>query len=295
MKPAPFAYHRPATVADALSVLAEHGDEAKALAGGQSLVPMLALRLARFEHLVDLNHIAGLGEVSLVNGQLVIGAMTRQAVLERDAEVAAAVPLLPRATRLIGHFQIRNRGTAGGSLAHADPASEYPAVAVALEATFDIAGPTGTRTVDAATFFEGTWRTCLQADELLSAVRFPIASRRAGFAIEEMARREGDFALAGVAAAVTLTEDGKVARLGMGLFGVGPTPVRAVSAETAAAGQPASGLLANAEALDELGHLATDPLEPPDDIHATGWYRRRVAAHLATRALRAALEEATNG
>jgi carbon-monoxide dehydrogenase medium subunit len=295
VKPAPFAYHRPTTVDEALGLLAEHGDEAKPLAGGQSLVPMLALRLARFEHLVDLNHVAGLAGLSRANGDLVVGAMTRQAVLERDQQVAGAVPLLARATPLIGHFQIRNRGTAGGSLAHADPASEYPAVAVALDATFEVAGPRGSRTVDAATFFEGTWRTCLQADELLRAVRFPVATGHSGFAIREIARREGDFALAGAAAAVTLNADGTIARLGLGLFGVGPTPIRAQPAEAAAAGQPAAALLGDAPALEELGHLAADPLEPPDDVHASGSYRRRVAAHLVTRAVRSALEDATHG
>ncbi len=294
MKPAPFEYHRPATIPDALGLLADHGDEAKPLAGGQSLVPMLALRLARFEHLVDLNHVAGLAGISRADGHIVVGAMTRQVTLERDAEVAAAVPLLARATPFIGHFQIRNRGTAGGSLAHADPASEYPAVAVALQATFDITGPNGTRTVDAGTFFEGTWRTCLQADELLAAVRFPTAPPRSGFAVEEMARREGDFALAGVAAAVTLESAGVVGRAGLGLFGVGPTPIRADAAEAAATGQEAAELLAKPDLLAELGRLATSQLDPPDDIHATGDYRRRVAAHLVTRALRAALEEAVD-
>jgi carbon-monoxide dehydrogenase medium subunit len=299
MKPAPFTYHRPATVAEALEVLATYGEEAKPLAGGQSLVPMLALRLARFEHLVDLNAVAELGGLRRDDGHLVVGAMTRQAVVEGDAEVAAAVPLLARATPLIGHFQIRNRGTAGGSLAHADPASEYPAVAVALRASFDVAGPKGNRTVDAATFFEGTWRTCLQPDELLTAVRFPVApaqdGHRSGFAIEEMARREGDFALAGAACAVEVGGNGTIARIGIGLFGVGPTPVRADAAENEATGRAATELLAGREPLNELGRLAAAPLDPPDDVHATGSYRRRVAAHLVTRALGAALEEATNG
>jgi carbon-monoxide dehydrogenase medium subunit len=295
MKPAPFTYHRPTTVAEAVAVLAEHGDEAKPLAGGQSLVPMLALRLARFEHLVDLNHVPTLSGVSRADGHVVIGAMTRQAAVEVDREVATALPLLARATPLIGHFQIRNRGTAGGSLAHADPASEYPAVATALQAEFEITGPRGTRTVDTATFFEGTWRTCLDADELLTAVRFPAAPPRSGFAIEEMARREGDFALAGVASALEVAPDGRVERVGLGLFGVGPTPVRAEVAESAATGRRASELLSSRDALDELGHLASGPLDPPDDVHASGTYRRRVAAHLVTRALRTALEEATNG
>ena len=160
MKPAPFAYHAPATVADVLSVLGEYGDDAKVLAGGQSLVPLLALRLTRFPHLVDLNRVADLSRLERVNGFLEVGAMTRQATVEHAAETAA-VPLLARAVPLIGHFQIRNRGTIGGSIAHADPASELPAVALALDAEMVVAGPAGVRTVAATDFFVSTWTTTL--------------------------------------------------------------------------------------------------------------------------------------
>src|SRR2546430_2061089 len=173
MKPAPFEYHRPDTVAEAVGLLAAHGDEAKPLAGGQSLVPMLALRLARLEHLVDVNFVDDLSGIALGDGWLRIGAMTRQALVERDASVAAGAPLLARATPLIGHFQIRNRGTVGGSLAHADPASEYPAVAVAMGASMQVRSPRGERTIDAADFFDGLWTTSMEPDELLVAVSLP--------------------------------------------------------------------------------------------------------------------------
>ena len=180
MKPARFEYHAPSTVADVLALLHEHGDEAKPLAGGQSLVPMLALRLTRFEHLIDLNRVPELQGVKTTNGSITVGGMTRQASVGRDRQVADGVPLLARATPLIGHFQIRNRGTLGGSLAHADPASEYPAVAMALRAQFEVASTAGQRTVVADDFFVSTWTTALEDDELLVAVHFPVWSGRVG-------------------------------------------------------------------------------------------------------------------
>jgi carbon-monoxide dehydrogenase medium subunit len=283
MKPAPFEYHAPTTVAEAVAVLAEHGDDAKPLAGGQSLVPMLALRLTRFEHLVDLNRIGELAGIRRDDGHLVVGAMTRQAAVEHDADVASAAPLLARATPLIGHFQIRNRGTVGGNLAHADPASEYPAVAVALGATFEIVGADGTRTVNADDFFVGTWTTVVESGELLTTVRFPVWSGRCGFAVEEVARRHGDFALAGAAVVVEVDGNGTPTRAGIGLFGVAGTPVHVTAAEQALVGDAP---------LDEVGQAAVVDLDPPDDIHATGHYRRRVGAVLVERATGRALEEA---
>ena len=279
MKPAPFEYHAPESVGDAVGLLAEYGDEAKPLAGGQSLIPMLALRLARFEHLVDLNRVADVQGVQRDDGTLVIGAMTRQTTIERDPVVASGAPLLAMATRHIGHFQIRNRGTVGGSLAHADPASEYPAVALALGAEFEVTSSSGRRLVPADEFFVGTWMTALEPDELLTAIRFPVWPG-AGVAIEEVARRTGDFALTG--AAVVSAPD----RTAIALFGMGSTAVRAPDAERAAAegADPA-----------EVGQLAVRDLDPPDDIHATGHYRKRVGAHLVQRALVKARKDALNG
>ena len=174
MKPAPFEYHVPGTATEAVTLLAELGDEAKVLAGGQSLIPMLALRLAVFDHLVDIGRVAELKGIERRNGALWIGAGTTDAAVERSSEVAAAVPLLAHATPLIGHFQIRNRGTLGGSIAHADPAAEYPAVALALDATMHVVSPDGQRTIAAADFFDGLWSTTLEPDELLVGVSFPI-------------------------------------------------------------------------------------------------------------------------
>ncbi len=277
MKPAPFTYHAPESVEDCCALLAEHADEAKVLAGGQSLVPMLALRLTRFEHLVDVNRVASLQRVARENGTLVVGAGTRQRVMERDRAVAEAVPLLARATPLIGHFQIRNRGTVGGSLSHADPASEYPAVALALDAEMEIASARETRRVPAVDFFTGTWTTTIADDEMLVAARFPVWDAPSGFAIEEVARRHGDFALAGAVCAVGSGEKGALA-----FFGVGSTPFRVAEADAALrAGAPAS----------EVADAAARALDPPDDVHASGTTRRRIARRLAERVVTRAREE----
>jgi carbon-monoxide dehydrogenase medium subunit len=240
VKPAPFDYHAPESVADVVALLGEHGDEAKVLAGGQSLVPMLALRLTRFEHLVDITRVGELQGITRVNGSLRIAAATPQAVAEREPLVGESVPLIARAIPHIGHFQIRNRGTIGGSLAHADPASELPAVALALDATFEATGPGGSRDIAASEFFTGTWETALADDEVLVATRFPVWVGRVGFGFGEVARRSGDFALAGVAAAVELDGDDRITRATVGLFGVGSMPVRAASTEAAITGQPAA-------------------------------------------------------
>jgi len=277
VKPAPFTYHAPETVADACALLARHADDAKVLAGGQSLVPMLALRLTRFEHLIDINRIASLQGVERTNGTLIVAAGTRQRVIERDPVVAAAVPLLARATPLIGHFQIRNRGTVGGSLAHADPASEYPAVAVALDAEMELTGRAGTRRVAASEFFTGTWTTAIADDEMLTAAHFPVWGGASGFAIEEVARRHGDFALAGAVCAVDDGSHGAVA-----LFGVGSTPGRVDEADEL--------LRADAPAA-EVAHAAARALDPPTDVHASSETRRRIARHLVERVVTRAREE----
>ncbi|MEX2267231.1 MAG: xanthine dehydrogenase family protein subunit M [Acidimicrobiia bacterium] len=286
MKPAPFEYHAPETTADAVGLLGEHGDEAKPLAGGQSLVPMLALRLTRFGHLVDLNRVAELTGVERRNGTVVVRAMTRQADLE-GSEAAGAIPLLTKATPLIGHFQIRNRGTVGGSIAHADPAAELPAVALALDAQLEIASSSGTRLEPASEFFVGTWTTTVDDGELLTGVHFPVWSGRSGFAVDEVSRRLGDFALVGVTCGVELDDAGRVARAAIALLGMGSTPLRASAAEAAMAGTTPS-----AADLGEIAQLAVADLDPPEDIHASSQYRRSVGAHVVARALGAALEDA---
>jgi carbon-monoxide dehydrogenase medium subunit len=290
MKPAPFESHAPTTATDAVALLADLGDAAKPIAGGQSLVPMLALRLAVFDHLVDLGRVDELRGIDRRDGVVRIGAMTPQAAAQRSSDVAA-VPLLERALPLVGHFQIRNRGTVGGSIAHADPASELPAVARALDADLDVLGPRGSRTIAAADFFTGTWTTALADDELLTAVTFPVWAGRCGFAVEELARRHGDFAVAGAAVAVEVGGDDRVARCGIGLFGLGSTPERAATAEAAVVGTP----VGDVDAV-EVGRLAMTALESvPSDLHGSEDYRRRVGAEMVARAWRAASEEATRG
>jgi carbon-monoxide dehydrogenase medium subunit len=290
MKPAPFEYHAPESLGDVTALLAEYGDDAKVLAGGQSLVPMLALRLTRFEHIIDLNRVGDLFGVERTNGTLSVKSMTRQSAVEHDAAAGEAIPLLGEAIPLIGHFQIRNRGTVGGSIAHADPASELPAVALALDAELEVAGPGGTRRVPAADFFLGTWTTAIGEDEILSAVHFPVWPGRAGFAVEEVARRSGDFALAGVVAAVELNDAGAVERSAISFLGMAPTPVRARAAEGAL-----NGSSPTATDLAEMGRLAVSDTEPTADVHASAEYRQHVGAHLVERALDRALGAARRG
>jgi aerobic carbon-monoxide dehydrogenase medium subunit len=288
MKPAPFDYHRPETATEAVRLLAELGDEAKVLAGGQSLIPMLALRLTTFGHLVDVGRIDGLRGVERRNDRVWIGAGTSAAAVEHSADLAAGVPLLTRATPYVGHFQIRNRGTIGGSLAHADPAAEYPAVAVALDAELEALSPRGTRRIPAGSFFTGLWGTALEPDELLTGVTFPVWSGRRGFAVEELARRHGDFAIAGAAVAVELDADNRVRRCGIGLIGLGPTPVRAGKAEAAAIGAAVGDLDP-----EEVGRLAVADLDlVPSDLHGSSAYRTRIGAVMAARAWAAARKEA---
>ena len=282
MKPTRFYYHAPTTLAEAVGLLSEYGDEAKVLAGGQSLVPMLSLRLASFGHLIDLNKVSGVSDIARSNGHLRIGAMTRQAIAENSTDVATHSPLVARALPHIGHFQIRNRGTVGGSLAHADPASELPAVALALDAVIEATGSSGTRRLAAEDFFVSTWETTLDDGEILSAVEFPVWTGRCGWAVEEISRRHGDFALVGTTVGVQVT-DGAVTRAGIALFGVAGTPVRASAAEAA--------LLAGAGAA-EAGRVAANELHPSDDIHASGSYRKQVAAVVVRRAILKAMQEA---
>jgi carbon-monoxide dehydrogenase medium subunit len=286
VKPAPFEYHAPESVADVVAVLAAHGDEAKPLAGGQSLVPMLSLRLTRFEHLVDVNRVAELARVERRDGTLFVGATTRQATLERPGP-AGDVPLLGLAAPRIGHFQIRNRGTVGGSIAHADPAAELPAVALALDADLEVAGASGGRRIPAREFFVGNWTTVLEPDELLAAIHFPVWSSGAGFAVDEVARRHGDFALTGVVCGVEVDSASVVTRATIAWFGMGSTPLRASAAETALIGSTPGP-----DDRTEIAQLAVRDLDPPDDVHASGEYRRRVGAHIVNRAVTRALQEA---
>jgi carbon-monoxide dehydrogenase medium subunit len=289
MKSAPFDYHRPDSAAAGAQMLAEFGEDAKILAGGQSLVPMLALRLAYFDHLIDVSRLDELKGIERRNGGVWIGAGTTDAAVGADEQVCAAVPLLTRVTPYIGHFQIRSRGTLGGSIAHADPAGEYPAVALALDAEMEALSPSGSRQIPAADFFLGLWETALGPDEVLTGVRFPVWAGRCGFAVQEFARRHGDFAIAGAVLAVELDGDDQVARCGIGLLGLGSTPRRAVGAEAAVVGRPVGEVDA-----DDVGRLAMTGLDDvPTDLQGPVSYRTKVGAALVARAWAEATNEAS--
>jgi carbon-monoxide dehydrogenase medium subunit len=269
LKPAAFAYARARSLDHAIALLGEHQGEAKVLAGGQSLIATLNMRLSSPSLLVDINGVAGLDGISVKNRTVEIGALTRHVTLERSAEIARHAPLIARAMPQIAHPAIRNRGTIGGSLAYADPAAELPACLVALDGEVDIVGQ-GRRTVKAEDFFKGLFETALGPQDVLSAVRFPAAAAgtRVGFA--ELARRHGDYAIVGLAAVAQASREG-VSDVRLVYFGVGETPIRARKAETALA----SGSIDDAvNALD---------LDPPDDIQATGAVKKHLAGVLLRR------------
>ena len=292
MKAAPFAYHRPESVKEAADMLAEFGDEAKVLAGGQSLVPMLAMRLTHFDNLIDISRVDELCGIDLDHGAVRVGATTSHALVGMDDEVADSVPLLTMATPHIGHFQIRTRGTLGGAIAHADPAAEYAAVALALDADMEAHSSRGPRAIPAAEFFTGLWETSLASDEILTAVRFPVWDGRSGFAVHEFARRHGDFAIAGAVAAVQVDADDRVSRCGVGLLGLGSTPLRGTTAEDALVGQTVSDL--GGDAALEIARSTMAAIEDiPADLQGSSTYRARVGATMLARALSEALAAAS--
>jgi carbon-monoxide dehydrogenase medium subunit len=288
MKPAPFRYFAPRSLEEALQLLAEHGGEAKPLAGGQSLVPAMNFRLARPAVLIDLNRVAELAWVASGGDALRLGAMTRQRAAERAPEVLASAPLLAEALEHVAHPQIRNRGTIGGSLAHADPAAELPAVALALDAKFTLRGARASRQLRAAEFYVGLFATALEPDELLVEVALPAPAMRSGWAFEELSRRHGDYALVGVAATLQLDERGTVARARLAYLSVGEGPWLA---------ERAAGLLRDerptAEAFRAAADAAAADVDPPSDIHASAAFRRHLVAVLTRRALQRARDRAS--
>jgi CO/xanthine dehydrogenase FAD-binding subunit len=292
MKPASFEYQAPESLPAALDLLARHGGEAKVLAGGQSLIPVMNFRLAQPALLVDLNRIA---ELSFLrrgdDGGLRIGAMTRQRRLERDPLVEAAAPLLAETVPWIAHPQIRNRGTIGGSLSHADPAAELPAVTVALGGRFRLVKAGSERWVPASDFFAGLFTTALEPDEVLAEVALPPLPPRTGWSFQEIARRHGDYAQIGLAALVTLGEDGRCREARLIFLSAGDTPVEARDAAALLAGTDL-GAEAVAAAADKA---ATDEIDPRDDVHASAKFKRHLARVLTGRALRTAAERARQG
>jgi carbon-monoxide dehydrogenase medium subunit len=278
MKPAPFDYHAPKQLAEAADLLAKLPN-AKIIAGGQSLVPMMNFRYVMVDHLVDLGGVEDLRGIALVDGQLRIGAMTRQYQLERSLEVARYCPLIVEALRYVGHRQTRNRGTIGGSLAHADPAAELPAVCAAYDATIHLASIRGLRALPFREFNIGFMATALEADEMVAAIDLPTWRQGHGYGFQEFARRHGDFALAGAAALLDVGANNIVRQAALALCGVAASPIRVEAAEARLIGQPLDAALIQSAA------AAAWLVEPISDIHASGDYRRHLAQVLSTRAL----------
>ena len=289
MKPPPFAYAAPATLEEALGLLAEHAEaEPRVLAGGQSLIPLMNFRLAKPGYLVDLRNVAGLSGIRRDGDVLVIGAMTRMAEVERSPEVAVAAPLVTEAVGLVAHAPVRNSGTVGGSLAHADPAAELPAVALALDAELVAAGPGGTRVIPAAEFFRGPYTTALAPDEILTEIRLPVWP--GGHAFTEFSRVHATFAVVAVAALVELDGDSdRIRRTALALAGVAPTPVRATAAERALAGATADPGTFRAAA-----DAAAASLSPAGDLHASPETRRGLARTYLRRGIELAVARARN-
>jgi carbon-monoxide dehydrogenase medium subunit len=290
VKPAPFDYAAPGELEEALALLAGHGPDARPLAGGQSLVPLLNFRLSRPALIVDLNRMNALEYHSAGDDGLVVGALCRQRDVELDAEACRRCGAIADALPLIGHVAIRNRGTVVGSLAHADPAAEWPALALLLDARLLVAGAGGQREVPAKDFFTGVFATDVRPGELVVEATFPWRDHGAGSAFVEIARRHGDFALVGAGALLALSVEGTIEEARIALAGVAETPVRATAAESAL-----KGVKAGDPAFAEAAATAARGLHPADDIHAPAAYRRRAAEVLVKRALAAALARTDAG
>ena len=288
MKPSKFQYFAAASLGEATALLHEHGVDAKVLAGGQSLMPLLNMRLVRPQVVIDVNRVSELQYVSPApGGGLAVGALTRQRDLERSHLVRETAPLLAAALPFIGHLPTRNRGTVGGSMVHADPAAELPAVSVALGAKFVLARTQGQRMVPAADFFLDYLTTALEPDELLTEVRWPALEGRWSWGIQEVCRREGDFALAGAVALLKLDDDDRCLDARITMFGVGGVPLRMERAEQALAGDKI-----DTAAIADAARLVSEDLTPQSDVHASSQYRKEVAGVLARRTLREALARA---
>jgi CO/xanthine dehydrogenase FAD-binding subunit len=291
MKPAPFEYFAPEKIDDAVELLSRHGEDGKILAGGQSLMPLMNLRLARPQVVIDINRVTALEYISQgADDELAIGALTRQRSLEHSTVVKDHNPLLAASMPLIGHFQIRNRGTIGGSLVHADPAAELPAVSLALGANFVVKSAHGERTIPAEEFFLGTMTTAIEPTELLVEVRFPRWRSGAGWAVEEVARRRGDFAIVGVVILLQLNGTGLCGETRIALFGGGDRPVRMVQGEKMLVGNPPGR-----DIFAEVAKVVAEELDPVSDVHASGQYRKEVGAFLTRRALQTALGRVRKG
>lgn len=286
MKPPPFAYHAPATTAEAVDVLASVGPEGKVLAGGQSLIPILNMRLASPAHLVDIDGVSELGYVRVEATGVRVGAMARHTDVENHGEAGRALPLLRQALGLVAHPVIRNRGTTVGSLAHADPAGEMTAVLALTGGSIELASATGSRTIGADDFFVGPMETCAGDSELVTSAFFPLFAGRTGTAFREVARRHGDYALCGVAAAVTVDDDLRITKARAAYLGAAAVPLVLDLTE------PVSGALPAGADWSAAGRLAAAQAQPEEDIHASEAYRRHLVGVLTAKAFAEAAERA---
>ncbi len=292
MKPAPFEYRAPETLEEALELLAEHGSEAKILAGGQSLIPSMNFRVLQPGMLIDINRVPDLDTIQITDaGGVSIGSMARQASLEHDPGIAKHAPLLHETLPHIAHPQIRNRGTIGGSLAHADPASELPVYALARDARLKIRSKQGERWVDAPEFFLGMFTTAMNPDEMLVEIEIGPIPDRFGWSFQEMARRRGDYALMGVSAWLVLDQDGRCVDARLVYLNAGDGPVRAEKAEAALKGQ-----VITSDDIEQAASIASEQeIDPFGSVHATEAFQRHLAHVLTRRTLHSALERANNG
>ncbi|MGH2540703.1 MAG: FAD binding domain-containing protein [Actinomycetota bacterium] len=290
MKPAPFEYAAPEDLEQAVGLLGEHGDDAKLIAGGQSLVPLLAFRLAAPQVLVDLNGVSELSHLRIDGDTLVAGALARHRDVETFPDLARRCPLIADGVALIGHVAIRNRGTVGGSIAHADPAAEWPSILLALDGEVDARGPGGTRTIPAGELFDTYFTTALRPDEILTEVRLRLPTGRVGSAYLELARRHGDFAITGVGTVLALGDGDRIGDARVVLIGVRDTAVRSAAAEAVLrGGEPGERLFEDAaQAID-------GEIDPVSDLHGSSDYRRHIARVLVRRALARALDRARRG
>jgi carbon-monoxide dehydrogenase medium subunit len=290
MIPAPFEYHRPSSLNEAISLLKHHGAQAKVLSGGMSLLPMLKLRMGSFAHLVDINRLPGLDAIKEEGGFLRIGAMTRQSALERSELIRKKYPILGDAVPLIADPLVRNRGTVGGNVANGDPANDEPAIMIALGATLVAHGPKGERAIPANQFYTDLYTTALARDEILTEIRVPVPPARSGGAYQKLKRKTGDFAVAAVAVQLSLDAKGAVASCGIGLTNAGPTPLEAADAAKFLVGKAP-----DAKTVAEAAKMAAAKANPSADHRGSVAYKKEMARVLTARAIQSAVERAGRG
>jgi carbon-monoxide dehydrogenase medium subunit len=290
VKPASFEYHAPATLDEALALVERYGDDGRVIAGGQSLVPMMNLRLSRTEHLVDINSIRGLDAIEVGEDEVAVGALVRHRAVERSSELGRVCPLLPAAARNIGHFALRSRGTMGGSLALADPAAEYALMAMLLDARIEARSTAGARAVPARAFFVSVFTTALEPEEIVTAARFRAMSAGEGWGFRWLSRRAGDYAIVHAAVTLALDDAGAIERVGLALGGVGPTPLRLEALELASTGRHADRAWVR-----EVAAAAAKQVDPAGDKHGSAEYRRELVEVLLGDALADALERIAPG